>query len=88
MIVLPGTRWPGAKAAGVLQLAGLQVRERVRTQAEGHLPVPGPAGADHARTQLVRELHRDRPDPTRGTIDQNCLSGGEVAVVEQALPGG
>ena len=63
MIVLPGTRWPAAKAAGVLQPAGLQVRERVRTQAEGHLPVPGPAGADHARTQLVRELHRDRPDP-------------------------
>jgi hypothetical protein len=45
--------------AGVLQPAGLQVHERVRTQAEGGLPVPGTTGADHAGSHLVCELHRD-----------------------------
>ena len=65
-----------------------QVHERVRTQAEGGLPVPGPAGADHAGAQLVCELHRDGPDAARGAVDQDGLAGLEVGVVEQALPGG
>ena len=60
--------------AGVLQPVGLQVHERVRTQAEGGLPVPGTAGADHAGAQLVGELHRDRPDAARGAVDQDGLA--------------
>src|SRR5258706_389107 len=45
--------------AGVLQPVSLQVHERVRTQAEGGLPVCGATGADHAGAQLPGELHRD-----------------------------
>jgi len=73
---------------GVLQPVGLQVHERVRTQAQGRFPVPGPAGSDHAGAQLVRQLHRDRPDATRRPVDQDGLARLEVGVVEQALPGG
>jgi hypothetical protein len=50
--------------AGVLQPVGLQVHERVRTQAEGGLPVPGPAGADHAGAQL--EPERARAEHAKG----------------------
>ena len=45
------------------------------------------AGTDDARTDFASELHRDRPNPTRGAVDQDRLSSGEAAVVEQALPG-
>jgi hypothetical protein len=44
---------------GVLQPVGLQVHERVRTQAEGGLAVPGTTGADHAGAELVGKLHHD-----------------------------
>lgn len=48
----------------------------------GPVSVGSPAGTDDARTDLAGELHRDRPNPTRSTVDQNRLSGGEAAVVE------
>jgi hypothetical protein len=44
-------------------------------QAEGGLPVRGATGADHLGGQLVRELHRHRPDTARGAVDQDGLAG-------------
>ena len=70
--------------ACVLELFGLQVEEGVDAELPRPVSVCGPARADDARTDLASELHRDRPNPTRGAVDQNRLSGGEAAVVEQA----
>ncbi|BBJ37767.1 hypothetical protein SSPO_004850 [Streptomyces antimycoticus] len=74
--------------ADVLQFLGLQVDEGVDAECERGVPVGGPAGADDAGAGLAGELYRDRADAARGAVDQDGLAGGEVAVVEQALPGG
>src|SRR5262249_42559580 len=44
-------------------------------------------GTDDLGADPVGELHSHRPDPAAGAVDQHRLSGLEVAVVEQRLPG-
>jgi len=69
-------------------LIGLQAQEGISAQTECGVPVGGPPCADHSGSRLARELHRNRTDATRGTVDQDGLACREAAVVEQALPCG
>jgi hypothetical protein len=51
--------------AGVFQLVGLQIQERVHSQTEGCVALRGPARADHEGSQLAGELHGDQTDTVR-----------------------
>jgi hypothetical protein len=38
---------------------------------------------DHVRAVRTGELHRERADPARGTVDQHALARAEPAVIEE-----
>ena len=67
---------------------GVQVQERLCTEAEHDVAVVGPSGADHPGTHLAGELDGDRSHTAGSAVDQHGLAGGEAGVDEQSLPRG
>ena len=57
--------------ADAVQRLGVQVQERLRTEAERDVAVGGPSGADHPGAHLPGELDGDRSDAAGGAVDQH-----------------